>query len=367
MDFRDRQTEERYKNRWFGKYRAFVRDNNDPERLGRVRLEIPAVLGSGRENWSEWAYPCFPYGGNEDIGMFFVPEEGASVWAEFEGGQVQHPIWSGVWLAKSNPGEQPEESKRECSECACLDCEDEQEHQNHAHDHREHTKYHGHPPFYCPRLKVLLKTETGHTILADDSDEKECLKIIDRAGQAFHMEGRVKAAVQTGNGRRRATKDAEKGDQLSIDSDIVDRKGRIEITDVCRQSLRLEAWKDQEKVHLQSCDAQRSRWQKLLMDTTKGREKTHLWGLNGQQEVLIDSTKGSEKVQLTDKAGQVIVMNAAAGRENISMVDKSGQRFLMDAAATRIGLTDRAGSEVLLEGASGNVLVRSASLVLINP
>ena len=179
MDFRDRQTEERYRNRWFGKYRAFVRDNNDPERLGRVRLEIPAVLGSGRENWSEWAYPCFPYGGNEDTGMFFVPEEGASVWAEFEGGQVQHPIWSGVWLAQSNPGEQPEESKRECSDCACLDCEDKQEHQGHAHDQREHTKYHGHPPYYCPRLKVLLKTETGHTILADDSDEKECLKIIE--------------------------------------------------------------------------------------------------------------------------------------------------------------------------------------------
>ena len=107
LDTQDRQHEERYKNRWYGKYRAFVRDNHDPERLGRLRLEIPAVLGTGKENWSEWAAPCFPYGGNDDMGMFLVPEEGASVWAEFEGGQVQYPIWSGVWLAKSNPGEQP--------------------------------------------------------------------------------------------------------------------------------------------------------------------------------------------------------------------------------------------------------------------
>ena len=106
LETRDRQSEERYRNRWYGKYRAFVRDNNDPERLGRVRLEIPAVLGSGRENWSEWAAPCFPYGGNDDTGMFLIPEEGASVWAEFEGGVVQYPIWTGVWLAKSNPGEQ---------------------------------------------------------------------------------------------------------------------------------------------------------------------------------------------------------------------------------------------------------------------
>lgn len=367
MDFRDRQTEERYKNRCFGKYRAFVRDNNDPERLGRVRMEIPAVLGVGRENWSEWAYPCFPYGGNDDIGMFFVPEEGASVWAEFEGGQVQYPIWAGVWLAKSNPGEQPEECKRDCSSAMCMDCEDRDEHQGNAHDDKEHKKYHGHPPYYCPRLKVLLKTETGHTILADDSDEFECLKIIDRAGQSFHMEGRVKAAVQTENGRRRATKDAEQGDQLRVESDIVDQKGRIELTDLCRQFLRLEAWRDKEKIHLQSCDALRMRWQKLLMDTSKNREKVHIWGLNNTQEILIDSTKGMEKIQMTDRAGQVFLMNATPGQECISTSDKNGQRILMDTAAGRIGLTDGAGSNVLLEGASGNVLVCSTSLVLINP
>jgi hypothetical protein len=145
----ERQYEDRYKNRWYGKYRAFVRDHHDPERLGRVRMEIPAVLGTGRENWSEWAYPCFPYGGNDDGGCFLVPEEGASVWAEFEGGIVQHPIWTGVWLAGSAPGEQAEESKRECSG-TCLDCGDRLEHQTYSPDDREHRKYHAHPPYACP-------------------------------------------------------------------------------------------------------------------------------------------------------------------------------------------------------------------------
>ena len=84
IETQDREHEARYKHRWYGKYRAFVRDNNDPERLGRCRLEIPAVLGQGRENWSDWASPSFPYGGNQDTGMFLIPEEGASVWAEFE-------------------------------------------------------------------------------------------------------------------------------------------------------------------------------------------------------------------------------------------------------------------------------------------
>ena len=170
LEFQDGQHEERYKDKWYGKYRAFVRDNNDPERLGRCRLEIPAVLGVGEENWSDWAWPCFPYGGNDDVGMFLVPEEGASVWAEFEGGDPQYPIWTGVWLAKSNPGEQPEESKRLCPSTTCRDCEDKCEHASDASDSREHGKFHGHPPYYCPRRKVLVKTETGHTIVMDDKD-----------------------------------------------------------------------------------------------------------------------------------------------------------------------------------------------------
>ena len=325
LDVQDRQHEERYKNRWYGKYRAFVRDHHDPERLGRLRLEVPAVLGTGKENWSEWASPCFPYGGNDDIGMFLVPEEGAAVWAEFEGGQVQYPIWAGVWLAKSNPGEQPEEAKRLCDEAKCRDCEDAKEHDE-SPDRLEHNKYHEHPSFYCPRRKVLLKTETGHTIVADDKDGEEFLKIIDRAGQVIEMLCPVKPDSQAGNALPRGTRDAVRGDQLDIDADIVDRHASIEIADLCRQQLRFEAWKDEEKVHIQSCDAQRTRWQKILLDTTKDREKVHVWGLNGRQYVLIDSTKDAERIEVKDKAG----------------------------------------SEVVLDAASGNIVIRSANMVLIN-
>ncbi len=348
LEARDRRLEERYKNRWYGKYRAFVRDNNDPERLGRVRLEIPAVLGTGQENWSEWASPCFPYGGNDDVGMFMVPEEGASVWAEFEGGIVQYPIWAGVWLARSNPGEQPEECKRTCEDPACLDCEDKLEHQASRPDDLEHKKYHGHPPYYCPRFKVLMKTETGHTIMADDRDGSELLKIIDRAGQILSFVAQVKPEVQSGNSLRRGTKDAEQGDQLDLISDIVAQKSRIEIADLSRQFMRWEAWQDKEKIHIQSCDKTRARFQKILIDTSKGREKIHIWGLNNDQEILIDGTAGQEKVRLIDKAGQEIIMNSLPGGE-------------------RIQLTDKSGSTVLMDGVSGNIIIRSTNKVLINP
>jgi len=313
IDVYDKDQQERFKHRWFGKYRAFVRDNNDPERLGRCRLEIPAVLGAGEENWSDWASPCFPYGGNEDVGMFLVPEEGAAVWAEFEGGDVQYPIWVGVWLAKSNPGEQPEEAKRLCGVARCLDCEDKVDHQGSPSDDKEHRKFHGHPPYYCPRRKVLLKTETGHTIVADDKDEEEFLAVIDRGGQMMRFECPVLAAKDRGNALPRGTRQAERSDQLDIASDIKDQRARVEITDLCRQFVRREAWKDHEKVHVQSCDSDRSRIQRILLDTTRGSERVVISGLNFRQEIVIDSTSGREHIRIRDKAGSFVFMDAVNG------------------------------------------------------
>ena len=161
------------------------------------------------------------------------------------------------------------------------------------------------------------------------------------------MEGKVKPEMQSGNALRRGTKDAEKGDQLDIASQIVGSRARIQLTDLCRQQVILEAWQDKEKVHILSCDKGRSRWQKILIDTTKGREKVHIWGLNGTQEILVDSTAAAEQIRLTDKAGQVVRMNAAPGQESISATDKSGSLVFMD-------------------GGPGNIIIRSTNTVLIN-
>ena len=43
-----------------------------------------------------WALPCSPYAGN-GVGLFLVPPKGAHVWIEFEGGDVESPIWSGCF------------------------------------------------------------------------------------------------------------------------------------------------------------------------------------------------------------------------------------------------------------------------------
>jgi uncharacterized protein involved in type VI secretion and phage assembly len=84
--------------RFYGKYRAFVVDNADPENRGRLKLSIPSVLGN--EVVSGWALPCAPYGGAPDQGFFFIPEVDANVWVEFEAGLLDYPIWVGTFWSK---------------------------------------------------------------------------------------------------------------------------------------------------------------------------------------------------------------------------------------------------------------------------
>ena len=54
---------------------------------------MPAVLGDGSLSW---AMPSVPYAGN-GVGFFMIPPIAANVWVEFEGGDIDHPIWSGCF------------------------------------------------------------------------------------------------------------------------------------------------------------------------------------------------------------------------------------------------------------------------------
>lgn len=85
---------------FFGKYRGTVANNIDPMLLGRVQVNVPAVLGAGSLSW---ALPCVPYAGN-GVGFFMIPPVGANIWVEFEGGDIDYPIWSGCFW---NTGEVP--------------------------------------------------------------------------------------------------------------------------------------------------------------------------------------------------------------------------------------------------------------------
>ncbi len=85
---------------YYGKYRGTVTDVDAAEMA--IRANVPAVLGPLA---SGWCAPCVPYAG-KDVGFVMLPEVGAGVWIEFEGGDVSKPIWSGCyWRSGETPSD----------------------------------------------------------------------------------------------------------------------------------------------------------------------------------------------------------------------------------------------------------------------
>lgn len=141
-----RQTVQRQAERYYGKYRGFIFDNKDKEGRGRVRLLIPTVLGDVP---SEWALPCFPFGGAENLGFFAVPPNESQVFVEFLEGDISSPIWTGTFWRESS--EVPEEINK-----------DE------------------------PTTK-LIKTESGHVLLFEDKSGEETVLLKSSAEAQLEM------------------------------------------------------------------------------------------------------------------------------------------------------------------------------------
>lgn len=105
----------------FGKYQGEVVDNKDPQKLSRLKLRIPSVLGG---QITDWALPCLPYVDDPHKGMFIIPEVDAQIWVEFEEGNIRSPIWVGTSrpLLSDSPGGACKDNLSKC--CQFIQCED---------------------------------------------------------------------------------------------------------------------------------------------------------------------------------------------------------------------------------------------------
>jgi hypothetical protein len=76
-------------------------DNADPEGLSRLRVQVPQLLGTVP---TDWAWPSMPIA----MGVA-VPSVNDPVWLLFEAGDIERPVWIGIWInyrptgAKPNP------------------------------------------------------------------------------------------------------------------------------------------------------------------------------------------------------------------------------------------------------------------------
>lgn len=130
----------------YGKYRGFVSDNADPEKRARVKLRVPALLG---DTETDWALPCMPCGGLRNEGFFVVPAVGAQVWVEFEGGNLDFPIWTGTFWQSS--GDAPQEVQD-------------------------------------PPTTKVLRTAKGHVLLLEDKDDAEEVKLLHSSGAMLDID-----------------------------------------------------------------------------------------------------------------------------------------------------------------------------------
>lgn len=92
----------------YGKYRALVVNNKDPENMARVKVMCPSVLGDYE---SAWCLPCVPIA-YDDGGMYYVPSVGEVVWVEFEEGNPSKPIYTGSWWIPNRSPQQKNNSKK---------------------------------------------------------------------------------------------------------------------------------------------------------------------------------------------------------------------------------------------------------------
>jgi len=160
--------------RRYGKYRAFVVDNEDPEKRGRLRLLIPSVLGDAETGW---ALPCFPFGGGESYGWFAVPEKDAQVWVEFEEGDTSRPIWTGTFWQRE--ADVPEEAAK------------------------------------SPPTTRIFQTPSGHVMQFDDEEDKESFRLFHPREAEIHIDKDGTLVLKDASGAN-ITLDAE-GEKIIIE------------------------------------------------------------------------------------------------------------------------------------------------------
>ncbi len=202
--------------RFYGKYRGVVVDNADPEKLGRLKVRVPSVLG--QDVVTGWALPCVPYGGDVDQGFLFIPETEAGVWVEFEEGDLEFPIWVGTyWSKPGGESELPKPNAADGSEEGSVQ---------------------------DPVTRKIIKTKKGHTIQMEDKDGEESVQIVEATnGNVVTMNGDG-TKITDANGNE-ITMDAQgvickdkNGNEIVMDSSSVTIKGSaIKIGDNATEPL----------------------------------------------------------------------------------------------------------------------------------
>lgn len=142
---------------------GIVTNNSDPEKRGRVKVNLP---WRGENDESYWARIASPMAGNER-GLVFYPEVGDEVLVAFQHGDVNYPYVIGaLWNGQDKPPETNADGKNNI---------------------RKIRSRSGHELIFNDddknkQEKIEIHTKGGHRIILDDSSGKEKIEIVDKSG-----------------------------------------------------------------------------------------------------------------------------------------------------------------------------------------
>lgn len=278
---------ERLEGRFFGKYHAFVVDNADPQKRGRLRLQIPEVLGP--DVISGWAEPCFAYGGGPGYGHFSIPpvckpSNGKAyttgVWVEFRGGDPQFAIWSGTFFgAPGGTSEAPFDD-------ATLDAPDVDVH--------------------------VVRSHAGHGLVMVDVTGSERFEIRDAAGQKLTFSAPLKA---------QAKRDAQ-GNMTTATTAIdypntVGSTASVTLTDLAGNQIELDATKSAPTVTIRNKARDGSVTQTIVMSGAGSGAKITITDNN--KNVVTMSSAGIEIAALSST--DTVKMESSGMKQNAPKID----------------------------------------------
>lgn len=142
---------------------GIVTNNSDPEKRGRVKVNLP---WRGENDESYWARIASPMAGNER-GIVFYPEVGDEVLVAFDRGDITFPYVIGaLWNGQDKPPETNADGKNNI---------------------RKIRSRSGHELIFNDddknkQEKIEIHTKGGHRIILDDSSGKEKIEIVDKSG-----------------------------------------------------------------------------------------------------------------------------------------------------------------------------------------
>lgn len=303
------------KSSWPGLYRGRVESIDDPDRLGRVKVRVWALHGDDPRTPTSalpWAEIAESGGGGYDYGSFDPPPMGSAVWVGFEGAKSGFPVVLGTFRGvpkrdADNPNiflvkdgvplsEKPWSPPDEGLETPLDVFED---------------VYNGDPH---PTRRVWKKSFKGHTIVVEDGDGKEFLKIIDRSGQIIEMDCPVAQTYSEGNAAQRGNRDSIRGDQLSNDI-MEDGRASIRIRDLSGQEIVLDATNNKEQITIRSRNRLGSSENKIVLASGNGRDKIELVDTSGNSISL--DPHSTEPIKIQDVAGNKILFDKAEGKIKI--------------------------------------------------